>query len=100
MTLKYVKFSNLPLHILTCVELGSGLTRDCLAHTRELKNLRLSQEAFTKAFSDRSAGLTHAALVGLRKQSVRDAERLLSYSVADCMETTFKCHILLKIVFI
>ena len=31
-------------------------------------------------------GLTHAALVGLRKQSVPDAEKLLSYSVAKYLD--------------
>ena len=31
-----------------------------------------------EAFSDPQSGLTHAALVGKRKQSVKDAERFLS----------------------
>ena len=44
-------------------------------------------------------GLTHAALSGLRKQSVPDAERVLSYSMADFMaskgyeEATYIRHI-------
>lgn len=32
------------------------------------------------------SGLTHAALVGKRKQSVKDAERLLSYHVVNSLE--------------
>ena len=53
---------------------------------------------------DRSTGLTHIALVGGRKQSVPDAEKLLSFHVAkflrdknyyaeaDFMETIAQWH--------
>lgn len=36
----------------------------------------LNYEAFSDVLADTLSGLTHAALVGKRKQSVKDAERL------------------------
>ena len=56
------------------------------AHTRELRYPALQYEPFEAALMDKSTRLTHAALVGLRKQSVLDAERLLSHHVADFLE--------------
>ena len=54
-------------------------------HVRELRYAELNQDAFRDAMLAANTGLTHAALVGLRKQSVPDAERLLSHHVADWM---------------
>jgi len=51
-------------------------------HTRELRYPALSPEAFDLAMRSPDTGLTYAALVGARKQSVHDAEALLSDSVA------------------
>lgn len=53
------------------------------AHTRELKYLELQNDHFVAAMKDTSTGLTRAALLGQRKQSVKDAERLLSYPLAN-----------------
>ena len=46
----------------------------------------MNYEAFTDVLNDPLSGLTHAALVGKRHQSVRDAERLLSYHVVQSLE--------------
>lgn len=43
-------------------------------------------EAFADVLADPLSGLTHAALVGKRRQSVKDAERLLSYNVVRSLE--------------
>jgi glutamyl-tRNA reductase len=43
-------------------------------------------QRFTEALYDEAANLTYTALTGVRKQSVSDAERLLSASVADFMK--------------
>ena len=43
-------------------------------------------ERFVEALSDPSSNLTYYALSGARKQSVQDAERLLSQEVAEFME--------------
>ena len=43
----------------------------------------LNFEAFVEAMRSPNTGLTYTALAGKRKQSVVDAERLLSYHVAD-----------------
>lgn len=43
-------------------------------------------EAFADVLADPLSGLTHAALVGERRQSVKDAERLLSYNVVRSLE--------------
>ena len=40
-------------------------------------------QGFDDALTAPNTGLTHAALTGERKQSVVDAERMLSYLVAD-----------------
>ena len=40
-----------------------------------------------EALQDSSSGLTYAALTGLRKQSVRDAELLFSANLASFMES-------------
>ena len=44
-------------------------------------------ERFVEALQDPSSGLTYAALTGLRKQSVRDAELLFSANLASFMES-------------
>ena len=54
-------------------------------HVRQLRYSKLTDNAFRGAMLSPETGLTHAALVGLRKQSVPDAERLLSHHVADWM---------------
>ena len=41
---------------------------------------------YVEALTDSSVDLTYSALVGLRKQSVQDAERLFSPKLADFME--------------
>ena len=51
-------------------------------HTRDGKFLKLNCEAFDEAMLDKNTGLTYTALIGQRKQSVVDAERLLSHHVA------------------
>lgn len=55
-------------------------------HTRELRYTLLTQEPFVEAMLAPNTGLNQAALAGLRKQSVTDAERLLSHRVAAYME--------------
>ena len=56
-----------------------------IGHVRELRYQQLNQDGFRDAMRDPTTGLTHAALVGLRRQSVPDAERLLSYHVGRWM---------------
>lgn len=51
-------------------------------HTRDGGNQELTYERFDEAMCDPTTGLTHAALVGTRRQSVPDAEKLLSFHVA------------------
>jgi hypothetical protein len=46
----------------------------------------LKEEAFQQAMLSPKTSLTHAALVGARKQSVKDAELLLSFNVASFMQ--------------
>ena len=48
-------------------------------------NTSINFDAFDAGLEDPQSGLTHAALVGLRKQSVKDAERLLSVHVVKSM---------------
>ena len=48
------------------------------------KELRL--ERFTEVLQDPNSRLTYAALTGQRKQSVRDAERLLSQEMVNFMK--------------
>jgi len=50
--------------------------------TREGNNSDLNYERFDEAMRNPMTGLTHVALVGTRKQSVPDAEKLLSFHVA------------------
>lgn len=51
-------------------------------HTREGGPRGFNLDGFDEALVNEGTGLTHAALTGERKQSVQDAERLLSYHVA------------------
>ena len=51
-------------------------------HTREGGPDSVDVTSFDAAMLDPNTGLTHAALVGERKQSVADAERMISYLVA------------------
>ena len=51
-------------------------------HTREGGPDFLDVTSFDAAMMDPNTGLTHAALVGEQKQSVPDAEKVLSYLVA------------------
>lgn len=55
-------------------------------HTREGTYMSLNLDAFDEAMRDPSTDLTHTALVGKRKQSVTDAEKLLSYHVAQFLD--------------
>lgn len=52
-------------------------------HTRDGNNSDLIYERFDEAMRNPMTGLTHAALVGSRKQSVPHAEKLLSFHVAN-----------------
>ena len=51
--------------------------------TREGRNPKIRLERFHEALSDKASGLTYPALTGARKQSVSDAERLLSASISQ-----------------
>lgn len=55
-------------------------------HVRDGVYTPFAYEAFSDVLSDPLSGLTHAALVGKRRQSVKDAERLLSYHVVQSLE--------------
>ena len=46
----------------------------------------LDYAAFDAVLRDPKSGLTHAALIGERKQSLIDAERLLSYHVVESLQ--------------
>lgn len=52
-------------------------------HTREGGPKGFNLRGLDEALIDPNTGLTQAALTGERKQSVQDAERLLSYHVAS-----------------
>ncbi|XP_078679355.1 uncharacterized protein LOC144915008 [Branchiostoma floridae x Branchiostoma belcheri] len=52
-------------------------------HTREGGYDGINVRRFEEAMRSNTTDLTYAALVGLRKQSVKDAEKLLSHSVAE-----------------
>ena len=54
------------------------LFRRMAKSVREGKHPNLNNEAFNDALQDAESGLTYAALIGKRKQSLKDAERLLS----------------------
>ena len=59
----------------------------CIAqHVRDGGYTAFDYEAFADVLADPLSGLTHAALVGKRRQSVKDAERLLSYNVVRSLE--------------
>ena len=55
-------------------------------HVRDGVYTPFDYEAFSDVLSDPLSGLTHAALVGKRRQSVKDPERLLSYHVVQSPE--------------
>ena len=57
------------------------LLKRIASHLREGGYDALQYKAFSEVLADPLSGLTHAALVGKCKQSVKDAERLLSYHV-------------------
>lgn len=61
------------------------LFRRMAKSVREGKDPKLDFEAFNDALHDPESGLTYAALIGKRKQSLKDAERLLSKHVADSL---------------
>jgi len=61
------------------------LFRRMAKSVREGKDPKLNFEAFNDALHDPESGLTYAALIGKRKQSLKDAERLLSIHVADSL---------------
>ena len=55
-------------------------------HVRDGHYNDLNYEAFSDVLADPLSGLTHTALVGKRKQSVKGAERLLSYHMVRSLE--------------
>ena len=55
-------------------------------HIRDGGYEAFNYEAFSEVLADPLSGLTHAALVGKQRQSVKDTERLLSYHVADSLQ--------------
>lgn len=61
------------------------LLRRIAKSVRKGKDPSLNFEAFNDALQDPESGLTYAALIGKRKQSLKDAERLLSRHVADSL---------------
>ncbi len=62
------------------------LFRRVAKSVREGKDNNLNYEAFDDVLLDPKSGLTHAALIGKRKQSLVDAERLLSYHVVESLK--------------
>ncbi|XP_064622698.1 uncharacterized protein LOC135484921 isoform X2 [Lineus longissimus] len=62
------------------------LLKRIAGHTREGRYPMLEFDGFDEAMRDPGTGLTYAALVGKRKQSVTDAEKLLSFPVAKFLE--------------
>ena len=62
------------------------LLKRIAGHVRNGGYNALNYEAFSDVLADPQSGLTHAALVGKRKQSVKDAERFLSYHVVKSLE--------------
>ena len=51
--------------------------------THNGNNADINSEAFVEAMRSPNTGLTYTVLAGKRKQSVVDAEKLLSYNVAE-----------------
>ena len=62
------------------------LLRRIWKHTREEGPAGTDLQGFDDAMRDPNTGLTHAALTGERKQSVQDAERMLSFLVAKFLQ--------------
>jgi len=56
------------------------------SHTRSGGPPKIKLERYTEALRDPTSGLTYPALVGARKQSVIDAERLFSTKLVDFMK--------------
>ena len=61
------------------------LFRQAGASIRQGNNIDLDYDAFDAALMDPQSGLTHAALTGKRKQSLVDAERLMSSLVVQSL---------------
>ena len=55
-------------------------------HVGNGRNTMLNYEAFEDVLKDPDSGLTHTALTGKQKQSLKDAERLLSYLMVHSLE--------------
>ena len=55
-------------------------------HVRDGGYTAFDYEAFADVLADPLSGLTHAALVGKRRKSVKDAQHLLSYNVVRSLE--------------
>lgn len=55
-------------------------------HVRNCGYTMLNYEAFDNVWKDPSSGLIHTAFSGKRKQSLKDAERLLLYHVVHSLE--------------
>ena len=68
------------------METTNHLLKRIAQHIRDGKYNELDHESFSDVLADPLSGLTHAALVGKRKQSVKDAERMLSYHVVRSLE--------------
>ena len=62
------------------------LLKRIASHLREGGYDALQYKAFSEVLADPLSGLTHAALVGKCKQSVKDAERLLPYHVVASLD--------------
>jgi hypothetical protein len=67
-------------------------------HTREGRYSRLELLGFDKAVEDPNTGLTYEALIGKRKQSVVDAEKLLSHRVSRFLQEANSYHVAAKFV--
>ena len=84
------------LYVLEVDPVTSSVRHDRADHNHLLKRIAhhirdggyeaFNCEAFSEVLADPLSALTHAALVGKRRQSVKDAERLLSYHVADSLQ--------------
>ena len=61
----------------------SHILKRAWKHTREAEPEDVDLPGFDEAMQDARTGLTYAALTGQRKQSVQDAERMLSFLVAQ-----------------
>jgi len=72
--------------LIPCVLYNFFFSQRIATSTREGGPLALHLERFVEALADPSTNLTYYALTGARKQSVQDAERLLSLEVAHFMK--------------